>query len=92
MMLLTVLYFSNGKHHDKLVRRTFRKEDQEPLFCGDTPPPSSLEDPEAAVFRDGDMIGHRKRSGCLCESEQREVKSGEDIDRYEYGSGLSLAC
>lgn len=40
-----------------------RKEDQEPLFCGDTPPPSSLDGPEEVVLRDG-MIGVEYRSEC----------------------------
>ena len=35
---------------------TFRKEDHEPLFWGDTPAPSSLEGPEVFVSREGDMI------------------------------------
>lgn len=57
-MLLTRMAVSNGNDHDEQVGRTLRKEDQEPLFCGATPPPSSLVEPELTVLRDGDMVGH----------------------------------
>lgn len=40
---------------------TFKKEDQEPLFCGDTPAPSSLDEPDMVVFREGDMVDRKDR-------------------------------
>ncbi len=43
-MLLTVKYVSLRSEIVGAHVITFRNEDQEPLFCGATPPPSSLEE------------------------------------------------
>lgn len=53
---------------------TFRKELQEPLFCGDTPPASSLDGPAVVVFREGDMIDHCKRSRYLRENREEVAR------------------
>lgn len=38
--------------HVMKVVRTLRNEDQEPLFCGATPAPSSLEDEDMLMLKE----------------------------------------
>lgn len=49
---------------------TFKNEDQEPLFCGDTPAPSSLDELEVVVFREGDIVDRKDR----CEYHLKNVR------------------